>query len=303
MTNIGFVLAFLLPLTASAQGNPRQEKADVLFRDLDFGEWSGLVESLRIPNPLHGGVFYQFSGGDPDNLSNSKLIEMLGPPTSRMGTWDKEGFVSCATFHGAYSDPIPLSFVDRRIIIDKIQDMESRPSAIGYSTFTIPRYLDWTGVGPNLTLDNIVNLRSDAAVEFAYADSGFPIVYLNAGQTIVSHPNVFVAAANAFTFRNYLYPGLLVPRFQRARMVPALAADPIANIHDASGNLIFPGGASSMTSISVDVFDFRSGPGGLELWQGDIVPGGTPYACTYSGSAKSSQKMVSVDEKLKSFTC
>lgn len=70
----------------------------------------------------------------------------------------------------------------------------------------------------------------------------------------------------------------LLPSTQRAAMISAIIENPVAEVRDAQGAVITNGGASNTRSISVNVDDFISGPGRLELWQGIPTSGGTLLA-------------------------
>lgn len=69
----------------------------------------------------------------------------------------------------------------------------------------------------------------------------------------------------------------LLPSTQRAAMISAIIENPVAEVRDAQGAVI-TGGASNTRSISVNVYDFISGTGWLELWQGIPTSGGTLLA-------------------------
>lgn len=248
------------------QGNMsnHEEKADVLGRDLQF--------PLSVFD-MHDGVMEQYTTGDPDDLRNSWLIEMLGPSTSAIITNTLQNFHDVSQYRGSFGylnsalRRSTLTRAQRVQIVQAITNMRDRPTPpgpIGYVSSPVFDYLDWTDTNSNneLDLDEIENMRSDAVVEFAYAVSGFPIVMAGLN-TIITAPNTFKEMADHLV-------GGLRPKRQLMYMSPAIVDTPAIVVYNANNVQIPDGGSSSMTAVSIYVSDFYSGPGRLEIWLGPI---------------------------------
>lgn len=264
------VVLMLLAIPSVAQwGNKDfQEKGDVLGRDLGISPLSFFG---------HTGIFTEYTSGDPSSRANSDEIEMLGPATNAIVNQNVQAFISASLFRGAFQYlPRELNWQDRRDIVSTITAMKNRPTPIDYVPFPYyNKYLNWTERDSDpqrLTLDDIDRMRSDAVVEFAYAENGFPILRPNLWRTIINSPAIFkaMASSNALT---YLTEDGLIPMYQLFSMMPSNIDLPQITVYDANASVISPGGASSMTTVSVYVTDQLSGPGGLQLFKNGSIVG------------------------------
>lgn len=159
-------LILVCPNSAHAQGNmEHQEKGDALFR------------SLGIPVDVHDGVYWDYVGNDPDDLNNSELIEMLGGDVNRIISNTTLLFRQTTVYRGAFTHPRYLSRERRKAITDTMRAMQLRSPAITYVSYYQYEYLDWADDNEDghLQIDEIIDMRSDAVVEFAYAKNFFPI--------------------------------------------------------------------------------------------------------------------------------
>ncbi|MFA5859919.1 MAG: hypothetical protein WC955_12730 [Elusimicrobiota bacterium] len=232
-----------------------QERGDIEFRQ------------LNIPVDEHGGIYWSYGTGDPTNKNHHLMTELSGPVG--FNTITVQSFVDVfGSYYGAYTlNDINLTLQKRQAIINTAFDVRSKIPAITYVLNPINQYIEWDdnlGDCPGvLELKEIEAMRSDAYVEFCYAENNVPILTL--GNNIKTQTDLMIFKAGS---------QLLYPSDQRNRLRASYIDNPEITVLNAiDNNIILDNCVANIKKIKIKVKDISSGPWRLELWQGSPSEG------------------------------
>lgn len=151
---------------------PKQELGDVEFRKL-----ASPVSALEN----HSGLYLRYAesdlaAGDPNNLSNHFIVELLGDPINRINLNSLGVFANASpTYYGAFALPARLLTRPERAAIEEVGlRLLGRSPAVEYigpPVVAAVSYLNFDDVNHDEEMqeEEIVAFRSDAFVEYCYA--------------------------------------------------------------------------------------------------------------------------------------
>lgn len=259
-------LFLLLPATVRAEHEfPRQEKGDVLFRDLE-----------NFPLDMHPAIYVRYAGGDvsgggPTDLILHELIEMEGPD-ERVRDLTLQTFIAdsggIGFYRGARTPSGPLLQNREGIIaqatsaqLRSIQYVGTSSLEIACNTILWRRTVEDGGNGDNiLDFEEIIGLRSDMWVEYAYRRAGIQIQ-----NDIINNPAFYID--NDCTIASDI-----TPSDQFAAMSPTIFINPLVEVRTGPGindPLVPDGGVTGDDTLAIHASDVLSNVSIVELWQGD----------------------------------
>jgi len=276
-----FIFLFLTSFTNISQvfavkyGNLNaQEIGDVVFRDIkDYG----------ISGEVHGGIYINHRNKDipPELPHGHKVIQMTGITENKfcfshmlcVKTWsgieelDLDKFEKTnPPYYGAFEHTSDLNFKTRKEIIKTAKILMSRNQTEdpikyivteGESVFDLKdHYLIFKENNDGIVSpDEILNMRSDAFVEYCYAAAGAPIMQSN------------ITTESGAKFLQFLSgASLLYPSKQRDRMSPSSVTNPQITVFDNdSGQQLSNGDMTKETDITVKATDDNSGIGHIAI--------------------------------------
>ncbi|MDD2773252.1 MAG: FlgD immunoglobulin-like domain containing protein [Elusimicrobiales bacterium] len=266
-----------------------------------------VYRNLSLPINEHNAVYVNYvepstaQAANPADLTKHSVIQMTG-----VTSFDGSGVVTAVsgiekitfqkfqtdgTYIGAYTSTttIPRNYssgyqwtMSRMAILNAANRMSTRAVPIIYvigvgdNIATLATsYMTVDGSGSAIYESNIISMRSDAFTEFVYAETGFPIMDVNAS----TYAGLAILKTRASNLQ-------LFPSTQRARLAAATITLPSATMYDDKGAVLPDGGTSTTTlTVQITAADSLSGPGRIEVYKDGALVGvnsgfssGTTYA-------------------------
>mgnify|MGYP000374320919 CR=1 FL=1 len=260
-------------LFAKKTGNTgHQEIADVVFRNLDFklGPITNVHSAIYVGHTNKKGLasepsnheVIEMSGIQPGGISGFKVTNVKGI--------DFDNFRSFQTAHpqyyGAFMHSSNPDIETRKAILDKAQELMTRPTAIDYIVKKnepilrlLTNYFEYEENGGKIELGDISRMRCDAFVEYCYAAAGVPIMPYDI--TTETGANALITWASRINPITRLYPS---DQLNSTNLVASSIDNPTVAISEfETGQSVV--NLTGKTDLKFSMTDLKSGPGLLEI--------------------------------------